>query len=124
MTNSEREFNKSVRNLATYLESGDMISADNELKAMRKVYDEMKKLESHSVTFWLFVTAILVVYIGMGWGKYEIPTMLITGLETLSFALMTYASNIAYNFIDNIGYWEDKYNLHKKVNRRVDDSIN
>lgn len=43
MTNSEREFNKSVRNLATYLESDDMISADNELKAMRKIYDGMKK---------------------------------------------------------------------------------
>lgn len=124
MTISEREFNKSVRNLSTYLESGDMISADNELRVMRKVYDEMKKLESHSVTFWLFITAILVVYIGMGWGKYEIPTMLMTGLETLSFALMTYASNIADNFIDNIEYWEDKYNLHKEVNRRVDDSIN
>ena len=122
MTNSEREFNKSVRNLATYLESDDMISADNELKAMRKIYDGMKKLESHSVTFWLFVT--VVVYIGMGWGKYEIPTMLMTGLETLSFALMTYASNIADNFIDNIEHWEGKYNLRKKVNRRVDDSIN
>lgn len=124
MTISEREFNKSVRNLSTYLESDDMISADNELKVMRKVYDEMKKLESHSIILWLFITAILVVYIGMGWGKYEIPTMLMTGLETLSFALMTYASNIADNFIDNIEYWEDKYNLHKEVNRRVDDSIN
>lgn len=124
MTISEREFNKSVRNLSTYLESGDMISADNELKVMRKVSDEMKKLESHSVTFWLFVTAALVVYIGMGWGKYEIPTIFVTGVEAISFALMTYVSNIADNFIDNIGYWEDKYNLHKKVNRRVDDSIN
>lgn len=124
MTSAEREFNKSVRNLSTYLESDDMISADNELKVMRKVYDEMKKLESHSVTLWLFVTAILVVYIGMGWGKYEILTILMTGLETLSFALMTYASNIADNFIDNIEYWEDKYNLHKEVNKRIDDSIN
>ena len=124
MTISEREFSKSVRNLSTYLESGDMISADNELKVMRKVSDEMKKLESHSVTFWLFVTAALVVYIGMGWGKYEIPTIFVTGVEAISFALMTYVSNIADNFIDNIGYWEDKYNLHKKVNRRVDDSIN
>ena len=124
MTISEREFNKSVRNLSTYLESGDMISADNELKVMRKVSDEMKKLGSHSVTFWLFVTAALVVYIGMGWGKYEIPTIFVTGVEAISFALMTYVSNIADNFIDNIGYWEDKYNLHKKVNRRVDDSIN
>ena len=61
MTISEREFNKSVRNLSTYLESSDMISADIELKSMRRVYDEMKKLESHSVTFWLFVTAILVL---------------------------------------------------------------
>lgn len=124
MTISEREFNKSVRRLDMYLEDGNMVSADNELKVMRKVYDEMKKLESHSITLWLFITAILVVYIGMGWGKYEIPTMLMTGLETLSFALMTYASNIADNFIDNIEYWEDKYNLHKEVNRRVDDSIN
>ena len=124
MTSAEREFNKSVRNLSTYLESNDMISADNELKVMRKVYDEMKKLESHSITLWLFITAILVVYIGMGWGKYEIPTMLMTGLETISFAVMTYVSNIADNFIDNIEYWEDKYNLHKEVNRRVDDSIN
>lgn len=124
MTISEREFNKSVRNLSTYLESGDMISADNELKVMRKVSDEMKKLESHSVTFWLFVTAALVVYIGMGWGKYEIPTIFVTGVEAISFALMTYVSNIVDNFIDNIEYWEDKYNLHKKVNRRVDDSIN
>lgn len=124
MTSAEREFNKSVRNLSTYLESDDMISADNELKVMRKVYDEMKKLESHSVTLWLFITAILVVYIGMGWGKYEIPTMLMTGLETISFAVMTYASNLVDNFIDNIEYWEDKYNLHKEVNRRVDNSIN
>lgn len=124
MTSAEREFNKSVRNLSTYLESDDMISADNELKVMRKVYDEMKKLESHSITLWLFITAILVVYIGMGWGKYEIPTMLMTGLETLSFAVMTYASNLVDNFIDNIEYWEDKYNLHKEVNRRIDDSIN
>lgn len=124
MTISEREFNKSVRNLSTYLESGDMISADNELKSMRRVYDEMKKLESHSVTFWLFVTAALVVYIGMGWGKYEIPTIFVTGVEAISFALMTYVSNIVDNFIDNIEYWENKYNLHKEVNRRVDDSIN
>lgn len=124
MTSAEREFNKSVRNLSTYLESDDMISADNELKVMRKVYDEMKKLESHSVTLWLFITAILVVYIGMGWGKYEIPTILMTGLETISFAVMTYASNLVDNFIDNIEYWEDKYNLHKEVNRKVDDSIN
>ena len=124
MTISEREFNKSVRNLSTYLESDDMISADNELKVMRKVYDEMKKLESHSITLWLFITAILVVYIGMGWGKYEIPTMLMTGLETISFAVMTYVSNLVDNFIDNIEYWEDKYNLHKEVTRRVDDSIN
>ena len=57
MTSAEREFNKSVRNLSTYLESDDMISADNELKVMRKVYDEMKKIESHSITLWLFVTA-------------------------------------------------------------------
>ena len=124
MTNSEREFNKSVRNLSTYLESGDMISADNELKVMRKVYDEMKKLESHSVTFWLFVTAALVVYIGMGWGKYEIPTIFVTGVEAISFALMTYVSNIVDNFIDNIEYWENEYNRHKEVNRRVDNSIN
>ena len=124
MTSSEREFNKSVRNLSTYLESGDMISADNELKSMRRVYDEMKKLESHSVTFWLFVTAALVVYIGMGWGKYEIPTIFVTGVEAISFALMTYVSNIVDNFIDNIEYWENEYNLHKEVTRRVDDSIN
>lgn len=123
MTNSEREFNKSVRNLATYLESDDMISADNELKSMRRVYDEMKKLESHSVTFWLFVTAALVVYIGMGWGKYEIPTIFVTGVEAISFALMTYVSNIVDNFIDNIEYWENEYNRHKEVNRTVDDSI-
>ena len=123
MTISEREFNKSVRNLSTYLESGDMISADNELKVMRKVYDEMKKLESHSVTFWLFVTAALVVYIGMGWGKYEIPTIFVTGVEAISFALMTYVSNIVDNFIDNIEYWENEYNRHKEVNRTVDDSI-
>lgn len=124
MTSAEREFNKSVRRLATYLESGDMISADNELKVMRKVYDEMKKLESHSVTFWLFVTAALVVYIGMGWGKYEIPTIFVTGVEAISFALMTYVSNIVDNFIDNIEYWENKYNLHKEVTRRIDNSIN
>lgn len=124
MTSAEREFNKMVRNLSTYLESDDMISADSELKVMRKVYDEMKKLESHSVTLWLFVTAALVVYIGMGWGKYEIPTILMTGLETISFAVMTYVSNLVDNFIDNIEYWEDKYNLHKEVTRRVDDSIN
>lgn len=124
MTSAERELNKSVRRLDMYLEDGNMVSADIELKSMRRVYDEMKKLESHSVTFWLFVTAALVVYIGMGWGKYEIPTILMTGLETLSFALMTYVSNIVDNFIDNIEYWEDKYNLHKEVTRRVDDSIN
>ncbi|AIR11681.1 hypothetical protein [Ligilactobacillus salivarius] len=124
MTSAEREFNKSVRRLDMYLEDGNMVSADIELKSMRRVYDEMKKLESHSVTFWLFVTAALVVYIGMGWGKYEIPTMLMTGLEAISFALMTYVSNIVDNFIDNIEYWEDKYNLHKEVNRRVDNSIN
>lgn len=124
MTISEREFNKSVRNLSTYLESGDMISADNELKVMRKVYDEMKKLESHSITLWLFVTAVLVVYIGMGWGKYEIPTIFVTGVEAISFALMTYVSNIVDNFIDNIEYWENEYNRHKEVNRTVDDSIN
>lgn len=124
MTISEREFNKSVRNLSTYLESSDMISADIELKSMRRVYDEMKKLESHSVTFWLFVTAVLVVYIGMGWGKYEIPTIFVTGVEAISFALMTYVSNIVDNFIDNIEYWENEYNRHKEVNRTVDDSIN
>ncbi|OTF89770.1 hypothetical protein [Ligilactobacillus salivarius] len=123
MTSAEREFNKSVRNLSTYLESGDMISADIELKSMRRVYDEMKKLESHSVTFWLFVTAALVVYIGMGWGKYEIPTIFVTGVEAISFALMTYVSNIVDNFIDNIEYWENEYNRHKEVNRTVDDSI-
>ena len=123
MTISEREFNKSVRRLDMYLEDGNMVSADIELKSMRRVYDEMKKLESHSVTFWLFVTAALVVYIGMGWGKYEIPTIFVTGVEAISFALMTYVSNIADNFIDNIEYWEDKYNLHKEVNRTVDDSI-
>ena len=123
MTISEREFNKSVRNLSTYLESGDMISADNELKVMRKVYDEMKKLESHSVTLWLFITAALVVYIGMGWGKYEIPTIFVTGVEAISFALMTYVSNIVDNFIDNIEYWENEYNRHKEVNKTVDDSI-
>ena len=123
MTIYEREFNKSVRNLATYLESDDMVSADIELKSMRRVYDEMKKLESHSVTFWLFVTAALVVYIGMGWGKYEIPTIFVTGVEAISFALMTYVSNIVDNFIDNIEYWENEYNRHKEVNRTVDDSI-
>ena len=123
MTSAEREFNKSVRRLDMYLEDGNMVSADIELKSMRRVYDEMKKLESHSVTFWLFVTAALVVYIGMGWGKYEIPTIFVTGVEAISFALMTYVSNIADNFIDNIEYWEDKYNLHKEVNRTVDDSI-
>lgn len=124
MTSSEREFNKAVRNLTTYLESDDMISADNELKVMRKEYEEMKKIESHSITLWLFITAILVVYVGIGWGKYEILTMLMTGLEAFSFALVAYTSNIVDNFIDNIEYWEDKYNLHKGVNRRVDNSIN
>lgn len=124
MTSAEREFNKAVRNLSTYLENDDIISADSELKTMRKLYDDMKKIESHSVTLWLFITAILVVYIGMGWGKYEILTMLMTGLEAFSFALMTYASNVVDNFIDNIEYWEDKYNLHKEVNRKVDNSIN
>lgn len=124
MTSAERELNKSVRRLDMYLEDGNMVSADIELKSMRRVYDEMKKLESHSVTFWLFVTAALVVYIGMGWGKYEIPTIFVTGVEAISFALMTYVSNIVDNFIDNIEYWENKYNLHKEVNRRVDDSIN
>lgn len=124
MTSAEREFNKAVRNLSTYLESDDMVAADSELKTMRKLYDDMKKIESHSVTLWLFITAILFVYIGMGWGKYEILTMLMTGLEAFSFALMTYASNVVDNFIDNIEYWEDKYNLHKEVNRKVDNSIN
>lgn len=124
MTSAERELNKSVRRLDMYLEDGNMVSADIELKSMRRVYDEMKKLESHSVTFWLFVTAALVVYIGMGWGKYEIPTIFVTGVEAISFAVMTYVSNLVDNFIDNIEYWEDKYNLHKEVTRRVDDSIN
>lgn len=124
MTSAEREFNKSVRRLDMYLEDGNMVSADIELKSMRRVYDEMKKLESHSVTFWLFVTAALVVYIGMGWGKYEIPTIFVTGVEAISFALMTYVSNIVDNFIDNIEYWENEYNRHKEVNRRVDNSIN
>lgn len=124
MTSAERKFNKAVRNLSTYLESDDMTSADNELKTMRRVYDEMKKIESHSMTLWLFITVILVVYIGMGWGKYEIPTILMAGLEAFSFALVAYTSNIVDNFIDNIEYWEDKYNLHKGVNRRVDNSIN
>lgn len=124
MTSAEREFNKSVRRLDMYLEDGNMVSADIELKSMRRVYDEMKKLESHSVTFWLFVTAALVVYIGMGWGKYEIPTIFVTGVEAISFALMTYVSNIVDNFIDNIEYWENEYNRHKEVNRTVDDSIN
>ena len=124
MTSAERELNKSVRRLDMYLEDGNMVSADIELKSMRRVYDEMKKLESHSVTFWLFVTAALVVYIGMGWGKYEIPTIFVTGVEAISFALMTYVSNIVDNFIDNIEYWENEYNRHKEVNRTVDDSIN
>lgn len=124
MTSSEREFNKLVRRLDMYLDDGDMVSADAELKSMRSVYDEMKKLESHSVTFWLFVTAALVVYIGIGWGKYEIPTIFVTGLEAISFALMTYVSNIVDNFIDDIEYWENEYNRHKEVNKRVDDSIN
>ena len=124
MTSAERKFNKAVRNLSTYLESDDMTSADNELKTMRRVYDKMKKIESHSVTLWLFITAVLVVYVGMGWGKYEIPTILMTGLEAFSFALVAYTSNIVDNFIDNIEYWEDKYNLHKGVNGRVDNSIN
>ncbi|PAY52017.1 hypothetical protein [Ligilactobacillus salivarius] len=124
MTSAERKFNKAVRRLDMYLEDGNMVSADIELKSMRRVYDEMKKLESHSVTFWLFVTAALVVYIGMGWGKYEIPTIFVTGVEAISFALMTYVSNIVDNFIDNIEYWENEYNRHKEVNRTVDDSIN
>ena len=124
MTSAEREFNKSVRRLDMYLEDGNMVSADIELKSMRRVYDEMKKLESHSVTFWLFVTAALVVYIGMGWGKYEIPTIFVTGVEAVSFALMTYVSNIVDNFIDNIEYCENEYNRHKEVNKRIDDSIN
>ena len=124
MTSAERELNKSVRRLDMYLEDGNMVSADIELKSMRRVYDEMKKLESHSVTFWLFVTAALVVYIGMGWGKYEIPTIFVIGVETISFALMTYVSNLVDNFIDNIEYWENEYNRHKEVNRRVDNSIN
>lgn len=124
MTSAEREFNKSMRRLSMYLESDNMVSADIELKSMRRVYDEMKKLESHSITFWLFVTAALVVYIGMGWGKYEIPTIFVTGLEAISFALMTYTSNIADNFIDNIEYWENEYNIHKEANGTVDDSIN
>ena len=124
MTSAEREFNKSVRRLDMYLEDGNMVSADIELKSMRRVYDEMKKLESHSVTFWLFVTAALVVYIGMGWGKYEIPTIFVTGVEAISFALMTYVSNIVDNFIDNIEYCENEYNRHKEVNKRIDDSIN
>lgn len=64
------------------------------------------------------------LYVGIGWGKYEIPTILMTGLEAFSFALMTYAPNVVDNFIDNIEYWEDKYNLHKEVTRRVDNSIN
>ena len=123
MTSAERELNKSVRRLDMYLEDGNMVSADIELKSMRRVYDEMKKLESHSVTFWLFVTAALVVYIGMGCGKYEIPTIFVTGVEAISFALMTYVSNIVDNFIDNIEYWENEYNRHKEVNRTVDDSI-
>lgn len=123
MTSAEREFNKSVRRLDMYLDDGDMISADAELKSMRRVYDEMKKLESHSVTFWLFVTAALVVYVGMGWGKYEIPTIFVTGVEAISFALITYVSNIVDNFIDNIEYWENEYNRHKEVNKRIDDSI-
>lgn len=123
MTSAEREFNKLLRRLDMYLEDGNMVSADIELKSMRRVYDEMKKLESHSVTFWLFVTAALVVYIGMGWGKYEIPTIFVTGVEAISFALMTYVSNIVDNFIDNIEYWENEYNRHKEVNRTVDDSI-
>lgn len=123
MTSAERELNKSVRRLDMYLEDGNMVSADIELKSMRRVYDEMKKLESHSVTFWLFVTAALVVYIGMGWGKYEIPTIFVTGVEAISFALMTYVSNIVDNFIDNIEYWENEYNRHKEVNKTVDDSI-
>ena len=123
MTSAERELNKSVRRLDMYLEDGNMVSADIELKSMRRVYDEMKKLESHSVTFWFFVTAALVVYIGMGWGKYEIPTIFVTGVEAISFALMTYVSNIVDNFIDNIEYWENEYNRHKEVNRTVDDSI-
>lgn len=123
MTSAEREFNKSVRRLDMYLDDGDMISADAELKSMRSVYDEMKKLESHSTTFWLFVTAALVVYIGIGWGRYEIPTIFVTGVEAVSFALMTYTSNIVDNFIDNIEYWENEYNLHKEANRTVDDSI-
>ena len=124
MTSAEREFNKSVRRLDMCLEDGNMVSADIELKSMRRVYDEMKKLESHSVTFWLFVTAALVVYIGMGWGKYEIPTIFVTGVEAISFALMTYVSNIVDNFIDNIEYCENEYNRHKEVNKRIDDSIN
>ena len=123
MTSAERELNKSVRRLDMYLEDGNMVSADIELKSMRRVYDEMKKLESHSVTLWLFITAALVVYIGMGWGKYEIPTIFVTGVEAISFALMTYVSNIVDNFIDNIEYWENEYNRHKEVNKTVDDSI-
>ena len=59
----------------------------------------------------------------MGWGKYEIPTIFVTGVEAISFALMTYVSNIVDNFIDNIEYWENEYNRHKEVNRTVDDSI-
>lgn len=124
MTSAEREFNKAVRRLDMYLDDGDMVSADVELKSMQSICDEMKKLESHSVTFWLFVTAVLVVYIGMGWGKYEIPTIFVTGVEAISFALMTYVSNIVDNFIDNIEYWENEYNRHKEVNRTVDNSIN
>lgn len=123
MTSAEREFNKSVRRLDIYLDDGDMVSADVELKSMQSICDEMKKMESYSTTFWLFVTAALVIYIGMGWGKYEIPTIFVTGLEAISFALITYVSNIVDNFIDNIEYWENEYNRHKEVNRTVDDSI-
>ena len=44
MTSAEREFNKSVRRLDMYLEDDNMVSADIELKSMRRVYDEMKIL--------------------------------------------------------------------------------
>lgn len=123
MLDTEKRFNKYVRVLSDYVDNQNFHMADEQLDKMRKEYEEVKKLEGHSTTFWLVMSAILVVFVGMGWSSHEVLTILLVGLETLSFGVVTYLNNVVDRFLDEIEYWEIKYSERKVVTSKVDNSI-
>lgn len=123
MLDTEKRFNKYVRVLSGCIDNQNFHMAEEQLNKMRKEYEEVKKLEGHSTTFWLIMSAILVVFVGMGWSSHEVLTILLVGLETLSFGVVTYLNNVVDRFLDEIEYWEIKCNERKVVTSKVDNSI-